>query len=57
MVGETRWRLGYWEDFPEEVTQNSKWKDGWVGGDWAVRMRPDMEDNLVQRRQEPWAQL
>ena len=21
MVGGTRWRLGCWEDFPEEVTQ------------------------------------
>ena len=33
--------------------------EGWMGRRWQgrQRMRPDMEDNLVQRRQEPWAQL
>ena len=33
--------------------------EGWMGRRWLgkQRMRPDMEDNLVQRRQEPWAQL
>ena len=33
--------------------------EGWLGRRWLGRQRmgPDMEDNLVQRRQEPCAQL